>query len=178
MVIAGLKGPAKNTLTRPPYVPWAEVVQEFPGTHPRFATALYDLGVRDDDKVMLYIPNCPQFLIGYFGAQQIGAIPVPVSPIYTPHEIRYLIKDSGAQTVLCQDTNFRYIKEVIPDTGLKRTIVTNYVDLLPFYKRLVGALFDKVPNGVIEKGDGVHSFRGFLKYPPSPPKVELIRETT
>ena len=46
----------------------------------RFATALYDLGVRDNDKVMLYIPNCPQFLIGYFGAQQIGAIPVPVSP--------------------------------------------------------------------------------------------------
>ncbi len=29
----------------------------------RFATALYDLGVRDNDKVMLYIPNCPQFLI-------------------------------------------------------------------------------------------------------------------
>jgi acyl-CoA synthetase (AMP-forming)/AMP-acid ligase II len=27
----------------------------------RFATALYDLGVRKNDKVMLYIPNCPQF---------------------------------------------------------------------------------------------------------------------
>ena len=139
----------------------------------RFATALYDLGVRDNDKVMLYIPNCPQFLIAYFGTQQIGAIPVPVSPIYTPHEIRYLIKDSGAQTVLCQDTNFRYIKEVAPDTGLKRIIVTNYVDLLPFYKRFVGALFDKVPNGVIEKGNGLHSFKDLLKYPPAPPKIEI-----
>ena len=65
----------------------------------RFSTALYDLGVRGEDKVMLYLPNCPQFLIGYFGAQQIGAIPVPVSPIYTPHEIRYLIQDAGAETV-------------------------------------------------------------------------------
>ena len=139
----------------------------------RFASALYDHGVRDNDKVMLYIPNCPQFLIGYFGAQQIGAIPVPVSPIYTPHEIRYLLKDSEAQTVLCQDTNFRYIKEVSPDTGLKRIIVTNFVDLLPFHKRLVGALFDKVPRGVIEKGDGVHSFRDLLKYPPTPPKVGI-----
>ena len=139
----------------------------------RFASALYDHGVRDNDKVMLYIPNCPQFLIGYFGAQQIGAIPVPVSPIYTPHEIRYLLKDSEAQTVLCQDTNFRYIKEVTPDTGLKRIIVTNFVDLLPFHKRLVGALFDKVPRGVIEKGDGVHSFRDLLKYPPTPPKVGI-----
>jgi long-chain acyl-CoA synthetase len=89
----------------------------------RFATALHELGVRKDDKVMLYIPNCPQFLIAYLGAQRIGAIPVPVSPIYTPHEMRYLINDSEAETVLCLDTNFRYIQEVFPDTCLKRAIV-------------------------------------------------------
>ena len=139
----------------------------------RFATGLYDLGVRDNDKVMLYIPNCPQFLIGYFGAQQIGAIPVPVSPIYTPHEMRYLIDDSESETVLCQDTNFRYIQEVLPDTGIKRVIVTNIVDLLPLYKRVFGTLFDKVPNGVIEKGDQVTRFMSLLKYPPEPPKVPI-----
>ena len=140
----------------------------------RFATALFDLGVRSNDKVMLYIPNCPQFLIAYFGAQQIGAVPVPVSPIYTPHEIKYLMNDSGAETVLCMDTNFRYVKEVIPETGLKRTIVTTYVDLLPFYKRAVGILFDKVPNGVIEKADHVYSFNRLLrKYPPDPPKADI-----
>jgi long-chain acyl-CoA synthetase len=139
----------------------------------RFATGLYDLGVRDNDKVMLYIPNCPQFLIGYFGAQQIGAIPVPVSPIYTPHEMRYLIEDSESETVLCQDTNFRYIQEVLPDTGMKRVIVTNIADLLPLYKRVFGALFDKVPDGVIEKGDHVTPFKSLLKYPPEPPEVQI-----
>ena len=140
----------------------------------RFATALHDLGVRHNDKVMLYIPNCPQFLIGYFGAQQIGAIPVPVSPIYTPYEMKYLINDSDAETVLCQDTNFRYIKEVFPETCLKRAIVTNYVDLLPLYKRVVGTLFDKVPDGVIEKGDNVYSFKNLIRqYPPQPPKVTI-----
>ena len=140
----------------------------------RFATALYDLGVRKNDKVMLYIPNCPQFLIGYFGAQQIGAIPVPVSPIYTPYEIKYLINDSGAETVLCQDTNFRYIREVFPETGLKRAIVTNYVDLLPWYKRMVGELFDKVPDGVVEQDENVYFFNSLIhKYPPLPPKVDI-----
>jgi len=69
---------------------------------------------------MLYIPNCPQFLIAYFGAQQIGGDTCSCLTHLHPHEIRYLIKDSGAQTVLCQDTNFRYIKEVAPDTDLKR----------------------------------------------------------
>jgi long-chain acyl-CoA synthetase len=140
----------------------------------RFATALYDLGVRKNDKVMLYIPNCPQFLIGYFGAQQIGAIPVPVSPIYTPYEIKYLINDSGAETVLCQDTNFRYIREVFPETGLKRAIVTNYVDLLPWYKRMVGELFDKVPDGVVERDENVYFFNSLIhKYQPQPPKVDI-----
>ena len=140
----------------------------------RFATALYDLGVRDNDRVMLYIPNCPQFLIGYFGAQHIGAIPVPVSPIYTAYEMRYLINDAEAETVLCQDTNFRYVKEVLPDTCLKRAIITNYADLLPLYKRVIGALFDKVPNGVIERGENIYSFRDLIrKYPPEPPKVDI-----
>ena len=140
----------------------------------RFATALYDLGVRDNDKVMIYLPNCPQFIIGYLGAQQIGAVPVPVSPIYTPHEIRYLINDAGAETVLCQDTNFRYIQEVFPDTCLKRVIVTNYVDLIPLYKRVFGFLFDKVPDGVIEKGENIFSFKHLIrKYPPQPPKNDI-----
>jgi len=140
----------------------------------RFATALYDLGVRDNDKVLLYIPNCPQFLIGYFGAQQIGAVPVPVSPIYTPYEIRYLINDSGAETVLCLDTNFRYIQEVFPETCLKRAIITNYVDLLPIYKRVIGALFDKVPDGVTERGETTYFFKDLIhKYPPNPPKINI-----
>ena len=101
----------------------------------RFATALHDLGVKTGDKVMLYLPNCPQFLIGYFGAQRAGAVPVPVSPIYTPHEIRYLINDSGAETVLCLDTNFRYVREVFPDTCLKRAVITTYVDMMRFNAR-------------------------------------------
>jgi len=140
----------------------------------RFASALYDLGVKDNDKVMLYIPNCPQFLIGYLAAQQIGAIPVPISPIYTPTQITYLINDSGAETVLCQDTNFRYIKEVFPETCLKRAIITTYVDLLPMYKRVIGALFDKVPGGVAEKGEDIYFFKDVIrKYPPTQPSLNI-----
>ena len=140
----------------------------------RFATALYDLGVRDNDKVMLYIPNCPQFLIGYFGAQKIGAVPVPVSPIYTPSELEYLINDSDARTVLCQDTNFGYVQQVLTKTGLKRVIVTNLGDLLPWWKRAIGKMFDKIPGGVVKRAEKVYLFRDLIsKYPPEPPKVSI-----
>jgi long-chain acyl-CoA synthetase len=78
----------------------------------RFAGALSDLGVGINDKVVIYIANCPQFIVAYFGIQEIGAIPVPVSPIYTAFELEYMAKDSGAETIICQDTNFRYVTEV------------------------------------------------------------------
>jgi len=140
----------------------------------RFATALYNLGVRANDKVMIYIPNCPQWVIGYYGAQKIGAVPVAIAPIYTPYEVEYLINDAGAETILCQDTNFGYVKQVFSTTCLKRAIVTNYVDLLPVYKRVIGKIFDKIPDGVVEKREGVYFFRDLInKYPPQPPKVNI-----
>jgi long-chain acyl-CoA synthetase len=143
----------------------------------RFATALHDLGVQQDDKVMLYVPNTPQFLIAYLGAQLIGAVSVPVSPIYTPTEMRYLIGDCGAKTILCMDTNFRYVREIFQETGLERIIVTTYVEMLPLHKRIFGFLLDKVPTGAIEAGPNVYWFGNLLKrYQPNPPKVDIDPE--
>jgi long-chain acyl-CoA synthetase len=140
----------------------------------RFATALYDLGVRENDKVMIYIPNCPQWLIAYFAIQKIGAVPVPTSPIYTPYEISYQLNDCGAETVICQDTNFGYVDEVFPKTPLKRAIVTNLVDLLPRWKKTIGWIFDRVPRGVVEKGEKVYLFNDLIrKYSPALPAVDI-----
>ena len=140
----------------------------------RFATALYELGVRDNDKVLIYLPNCPQWIAAYFGIQKIGGVPVPVSPIYTPYEIGYMINDSGAETVICQDTNYGYIREVLSNTPLKTIIVTNLADLLPWHKRVVGRMFDRIPHGVVTKGRGVYSFRDLIdRHRPNPPKVDV-----
>jgi long-chain acyl-CoA synthetase len=139
-----------------------------------FATALHDLGVRTDDRVMLYLPNIFQFLIAYLAAQLIGAVPVSVSPIHTSSEIRYLLNDSGASTIICMDTNFRYVSEVFGQVPLDRIIVTTFTDMLPFYKKAFGFLFDRVPDGRIEKNNHVHRFGKLLsQYPPHPPKVNF-----
>jgi len=141
----------------------------------RFAAALSDLGVGVNDKVMIYVANCPQFLIAYFGIQEIGAIPVPVTPIYTPFELEYMIRDAEVATIICQDVNFRYVKEVAGKTGLKRVIVTNLVDLLPWWKRTIGRGLDKVPKGVVRKDNGVHLFRELIRRNPSQPPSVTIR---
>ena len=141
----------------------------------RFATALYEMGVRDNDKVMLYIPNCPQWLIAFLAIQKIGGVPVPTSPIYTPFEITYQLNDCKAETIICQDTNFGYVSDVFPKTPLKRVIVTNLVDLIPKWKQAIGWFFDRVPYGVVEKKQHIYSFKDLLhKYQPNPPKVNIV----
>jgi long-chain acyl-CoA synthetase len=140
----------------------------------RFATALDRLGVRQHDRVMLYLCNSPQWVIANFAIQRIGAVVVPISPIYTAHELRFMVEDAGIETIVCLDTNFGYAQEIFPDTPLKRIIVTGATELLPRWKRAAGQLLNRVPTGEVAKGDHVHRFGKLLRRtPPSPPEVTI-----
>jgi long-chain acyl-CoA synthetase len=139
----------------------------------RFTTALNRLGVRKGDKVMLYITNSAQWVISFFAIQKIGAVVVPVAPIYTSFEIEYMINDAGVETVICLDTNFGYVQEIFSKTGLKRAIVTNLVDLLPIWKRTVGFLFDKIPKGIVKKSEKVYFFKDLIKQKPERLNVNI-----
>lgn len=133
----------------------------------RFAAALAGLGVGHGDRVMLYLGNCPQWVIANFAINRIGAVVVPVSPIYTAHELEYLVEDAGVETVICQDTNFGYVREVQGRTGLTRIIVTTFTELLPRWKTALGHLLHKLPRGKVAWGPGVHRFGALLRSGPA-----------
>jgi long-chain acyl-CoA synthetase len=139
----------------------------------RFAGALRGLGVSKGDRVMIYISNCIQWVIAFLGIQRLGAVIVPVSPIYTSHELEYMIQDSGANTVICLDTNYGYVKEARKTVRLDQVIVTNLVDLLPAWKRSLGVLLDKIPSGKVDRGDGVVQFKTLLKHAPLETPVDI-----
>ena len=69
----------------------------------RLACALASRGVKKGDRVALYLLNSPQFIIAYFAALKCGATVTPISPVYTSHEVRYQLQDSGARVIICQD---------------------------------------------------------------------------
>jgi long-chain acyl-CoA synthetase len=62
----------------------------------RAAAVLAELGVRKGDRVALALPNCPQFVIGYYGAARIGAVAVGIDPRFTTRELTAILSDSGA----------------------------------------------------------------------------------
>jgi long-chain acyl-CoA synthetase len=127
-----------------------------------FAAALLDLGVKHDQQIMMYIPNSIQWVIAWLGIQKIGAVCVPITPIYTPHDLKYIANDSNAESIICADTNFGYVANVLPETPLKRVIVTNVVDLLPWWKRYYGYLFDVIPRGKYMLNENTYSLRSLL----------------
>jgi long-chain acyl-CoA synthetase len=97
----------------------------------RFATALQHLEVKKGDRVAIYLPNCPQFVIGYYGALKAGAIVVACSPLYKGRELEYQLNDSGAETILTLDALYPVVSSVRERTRLRNVISTSLLDYFP-----------------------------------------------
>ena len=129
------------------------------------AASLHQLGIKEGDKVVLYLPNSIQWVLAWLAVQWIGGVAVPITPIYTARDLNYIAGDTGAVAVFCSDRNFGYVQQVLDSTPIKTIIVTNLADLLPGWKRLLGWAFDIIPRGSVAKRSGVHPFRRLLSGP-------------
>ena len=137
--------------------------QELKDEAERFAAGLYSLGVRKGDRAIIYMTNIPQWLIAFLALHRLEAFPVAVAPVYTPTDLTYMANDSGAETLICLDTNFGYAMETREQTKIKRVIVTTTVQMLPWWRRVVGKSFERVPEGRYQLGDGVFSFSRLMR---------------
>src|SRR5262245_23954205 len=77
--------------------------REFHDEAMRLARALLALGVGKDDKVAIWLPNRPAWLFAQYGAAMIGAVAVALNPRYKAHELRYILAQSDATTLLLAD---------------------------------------------------------------------------
>src|SRR6266702_521388 len=66
----------------------------------RVGNALTRLGVRMEQRVMLLLPDCPEFVYAFWGALKIGAVPVPTNTLLTPRDYEYILNDSRAEVAI------------------------------------------------------------------------------
>lgn len=97
----------------------------------RFAALLQAGGVQPGDRVAVYLPNCPQFLVAFYGILKLGAVHVPVNPLFRAQEVLYQLKDSGARHVLALDQIADVIESVRDEVGLLQVWTTSFRDMLP-----------------------------------------------
>ncbi|MPY65807.1 long-chain fatty acid--CoA ligase [Deinococcus sp. SDU3-2] len=102
-----------------------------------FAAALQKIGVQPGERVSLMLPNCPQFVVGFYGALLAGATVVNTSPLYTPHELQHQLQDSGSETLILLDAFYPRYEEIAGTVPVQRVIVTGIQDALPFPKNVL-----------------------------------------
>ncbi|HSB42737.1 MAG TPA: AMP-binding protein [Methylomirabilota bacterium] len=120
----------------------------------QFARGLLAQGVKKGDKVALWLPNRPEWLFAQYGCALIGAVVVALNTRYRGHELRYILRQSDATTLLCADHSgpvdyLETLAEVLPtlagsvpgelavdDFPLLRRVVVDAADPYPGCLRL------------------------------------------
>jgi long-chain acyl-CoA synthetase len=106
----------------------------------RLAAALVDMGVKKGDRVGIFMPNTPQFVMAYYGILKAGGAVVATNPLYTPPEIEHQASDAGIEVMFVMTNFYKTIKKAQPKTKIKKLIVTNLKETLPPLMRILFTL--------------------------------------
>lgn len=155
----------------------------------RFANALTALGIKKGERVAILLPNCPQFVIAYYGALKAGAIVVNLNPLSEANELQHHLTDSGARVIVALNESYPLLVRLQNKTHLAHVILTGLDEYVSTVRRVTlraenripkTPLFDKTPP------EGVYFFQPFIdkssKETPlvdvSPDDVALIQYST
>jgi long-chain acyl-CoA synthetase len=112
----------------------------------RVAAGLQKQGVQKGVNVGLLLPNCPSFVIFYFGILKAGGTVVNFNPLYTVGELASQAKDAQVQIMVTLDLKalFPKVEALLESGALPRAVVCPFAKLLPGVKSV---LFRLVKSG-------------------------------
>ncbi len=93
--------------------------------------------LKPGDRIAIQLPNVLQYPIAVFGAMRAGLIVVNTNPLYTAHEIKHQLNDSGAKALVVLANIAKNASTIIAETSVEQVIVTELADVHPPLKRLL-----------------------------------------
>ncbi|MGH3905827.1 MAG: AMP-binding protein [Pseudonocardiaceae bacterium] len=76
------------------------------------ATVLAELGVHREERVLILMPDGPGFVEAFVGVMQLGALPLPVSPVLSASLIAEIAADTGARLVVASAERIRALADL------------------------------------------------------------------
>jgi len=89
----------------------------------RVGNALRTLGVRMEDRVLIVLPDCPEFVWTWFGAARIGAVITMVNPLLPADDYRYYLEYTRARAAIVHEAFLRPFAEAMPDSNHLRSVL-------------------------------------------------------
>lgn len=136
------------------------------------AKALKALGVKEEDRVTICMPNTPQTVSMFYAANMVGAIANMIHPLSSENEIAFYLNDSDSKVAITLDQFYPKFEAIKAKTGLKKLIIASVADALSpvmklGYKLTEGKKIAKVPDvdwviswkQFIKNGEGVIDYR-------------------
>lgn len=129
-----------------------------------FAHALKARGIAPGDRVGLFLPNVPSYVVAYYGAMMAGAVVVNFSPLYSVEELEHQVADSGTKLLVTIDVPELYAKavEVLRDSALETLVVSSLSQMLPKLKGLALRLFARSKTARVEYSSAIIGWRDLL----------------
>ena len=113
--------------------------EEFWGQVGQFAAGLQKAGIEPGDRVGIYLPNLPQFVVAFHGTLRAGGIVVPINPQYKTREISHLLGDSGANVVVTIGDLVPFVREVQDDTEVEEIVAVGGHDDATAFREFLAA---------------------------------------
>jgi fatty-acyl-CoA synthase len=96
---------------------------------------LQSVGVGAGDRVALFMQNCPQFAVAFYGVLRANAVVVPVNPMNRADEFAHYITDPQTKVVICSADLAGIVASAnaaVPEARrLAQILVTRYTDAMP-----------------------------------------------
>ncbi len=90
----------------------------------RLANGLRELGLESGDRVMLFLPNSLEFVIGYYGILKAGATITPANPLYRSEDLKHQLNDSGSVAIITDEAAYPAVRDVRGETSLRAVVLT------------------------------------------------------
>lgn len=104
----------------------------------RFAAYLQQhTTLKPGDRIAVQLPNILQYPVVIFGAFRAGMVVVNTNPLYTAHEIKHQLNDSGAKALVVLANIAKNAAAIINETSVEQVIVTELADLHSPFKRIL-----------------------------------------
>jgi long-chain acyl-CoA synthetase len=127
----------------------------------KLAAALIKIGVKQGDKVCLFLPNCMEFIISDWAILKAGAAVVPTSVLRTDEGLSHEVRTSGSRVIICREESLDRVLGIRDRCNIDQVIVASRQG------------FD-LGDVSITLPEKVHDFRKLLaKYDPAPSRVEI-----
>ncbi len=129
----------------------------------RLAAGIAELGVKKGDRVGVFMPNTPQFVITFFAVLKAGGVVVSVNPLYSAREIVHQVNDAGIEIMFVMSNFYKLIKQAQPNTKIKKIVVSNLKEYLPpILAFLFGLTKEKKGGFKVELAEGDFWFKDLI----------------